>query len=395
MKLSLILETIQDQLEKVSEVEKIDVNELKKLLKTYGGKNWKWLLNQVYNNIVSIDEEDLEDVQQIIQKFEKIKKNLDFKDINQFKSIGALQNAVDQFLEAQTLESQADIEKYPNTQTIKTVGPYSIIKTSNPDALAEIGAGTKWCTRKDYNPCQADRYINKFGHIYIMLKNYKPILQWDSKFNEINDAQNIAANKSKIVTDPRIYDIIDTNAVFGVNYDPQTLLNYLKNVPSSKNTKEFKEKVFDEMIPETFESSHISTIFKFISENDNKKIRDKYEQYLLNKVRESTNEKEFTERYAVARGYWLFLNKSQPWLALDRLVNEAADKYPSSHIKYLEKTASLVRDDFLSNVYYWADYFILPELIEELLEIGYDDSDIQNVLDIPDNEYAEMLENIF
>jgi len=389
MKLSLILETAQSQLDKVSDVEGINVDDLKNLLKTYGGKNWKWLLNQVYNNIVSLDKEDLAEVQTLIQTFEKIKKNLEFKDINQFKSIGILQKTVDKFMETQTVESQADIEKYPNTQTIKTVGPYSIIKTSNPEAVAEIGVGTKWCTRKGYNPCQASRYINKFDHIYIMLKDYKPILQWDPKFNEIKDAQNIAADKSKTVTDPRIYDIID------INNDPQALLNYLKNVPSSKNTEEFKEKVFDEMIPETFEFSHTSTIFKFISENGNKKIRDKYEQYLLNKIKESTNEEEFIERYAVARGYWLFLNKSQPWFALDRLVNEAADKYPSSHIKYLTKTASLVRDDFLSNVYYWADYFTLPELVEELLEIGYDDSDIKNVLDIPDNEYAEMLENIF
>lgn len=53
MKLKTIIETVQDQVDELVARLELEPTEITRITKEYGGKYWKWVLNQWYLNEIS------------------------------------------------------------------------------------------------------------------------------------------------------------------------------------------------------------------------------------------------------------------------------------------------------------------------------------------------------
>lgn len=86
------------------------------------------------------------DLLETLVNFDRINKNLEKKDIKQYKSIDELQDAVDLYLH----------KKSVNAEYVYEDSNFLVVKPLNINASCKYGAGTKWCT--------TERYTDRFEH---------------------------------------------------------------------------------------------------------------------------------------------------------------------------------------------------------------------------------------
>jgi hypothetical protein len=135
------------------------------------GKSLQWLANMYAAGQFKL--EDLPRIRGEIAKFQKYRAQLPIKDLNQYRTLDALYDALDQLTtqtqpepasrrsQEQQIKQQAD--KIIDTPDFKVVVP----KTEAASCL--YGAGTRWCTAaKDNN--MFDSYA-KQGPLYIIMAN--------------------------------------------------------------------------------------------------------------------------------------------------------------------------------------------------------------------------------
>lgn len=150
-----------------------------------------WYLKQYYKT--DSDIERIEDGDEYLTKFDKYSKNLEKKDINQYKTYKELVDVISQY------ESQRK-ESVSNEDSVKLVDndEMIIVKPLTHQSSCKYGSGTKWCTtHKD------DKYFNQYdekGNLYyIHLKNvgkdndfYKmaAYFTYDGRREEWYDAQD-------------------------------------------------------------------------------------------------------------------------------------------------------------------------------------------------------------
>jgi hypothetical protein len=116
------------------------------------------------------------------------------KDINQYKDLVQLETAVAQFSGTGSKAGgflQHNPLSLPGVQLFKTLKDgTAVYRVSNADSLAKLGIGTKWCTREEYEPCQAQRYIQKYQNIYVFVQGGKPIMQMTPDLNQVMDVND-------------------------------------------------------------------------------------------------------------------------------------------------------------------------------------------------------------
>lgn len=183
MKISLLLETIIAVINSISQKTGIDNDKVEGLSKAAGGKYWKWVAQQWFNGSISLLEpNDLQRTKTVIGTFDKYKNKLEIKDINQYRTFSQLQSVV-QDLDGMIISNQ-------KTGSTSDSSGLRILKVTDPDQLATLGNGTKWCTRAEHPDCQADAYIAQFGYVNVVMFNGRPVAQYTPDYSQAMDVND-------------------------------------------------------------------------------------------------------------------------------------------------------------------------------------------------------------
>jgi hypothetical protein len=155
------------------------------------GKMLQWLVNQYAAGIFKL--EDAPRVSTALTDFNAKKRSLEKKDINQYKQLSDLEDAVEDTKEVSSKKQQKQEIKTQGADTVFDSDAYSIVKLKTEEAACYYGKGTKWCTAADQRN-MFDNY-NQEGPLFVILdhaNNRKFQLQletaqfMDEKDNEVN-----------------------------------------------------------------------------------------------------------------------------------------------------------------------------------------------------------------
>lgn len=149
-----------------------DANGVLITLSNWSEKNLQWLTNSYIKGQYSL--EDKGRVVEIIQNFEKFKRKLEKKDLNQYKSLAEIEDSLSKFSEEDAKSNkQLDREKESKFFTDKDAqlfyegGGIKVIIPKTSEASCYFGRGTKWCTASTSSHNMFDSY-SKGGKLYIV-----------------------------------------------------------------------------------------------------------------------------------------------------------------------------------------------------------------------------------
>jgi len=142
----------------------------------------QWIMNRFVNNEILLTYKDISEIGYALEWFDKVKNNLETKDINQFKTVKDLHKFMIEHehkinsLSAKELkrkEKQIGIEVIVHTPNIK------IISILTKEAMNLYGSHTKWCTTSKVviGGNKFDEFIKR-GKLYVIItKDRKFIFQ--------------------------------------------------------------------------------------------------------------------------------------------------------------------------------------------------------------------------
>jgi len=167
----------------------------RKYSKSYGQPQLDYILNHpfikktnykygdfILKNLSYPAKSEIEDAISLLKKFDKLSKNLEKKDINQYEDLSDLS------IELSDYKSKNQSKKIDETETEKVYEDPNIliVRPLTHKSSCKYGAGTRWCTT-DKNDTHYDRYTSGAqGLYYIILK----------KFDQSNKFYKIAIHKS-------------------------------------------------------------------------------------------------------------------------------------------------------------------------------------------------------
>lgn len=128
----------------------------------------QWILKQYQQK--KIRQEDHPRIKETLSNFEQHKNKLANKDINSYKSLNDIEDAVKPHL-----GTEEPVSKRQETKKIKDEGSeiihdspdFTVRKLKTKEAACHYGAGTKWCTAAKGNNNMFDHY-NKSGPMYVI-----------------------------------------------------------------------------------------------------------------------------------------------------------------------------------------------------------------------------------
>lgn len=197
MKLKLLLETVDDQLREVASRYDVSTDDIRKACQIVDPKFWKWVLKIWYQKEVDPQDIDsalstetgpLKKLKSLLAEFKAYSKDIYTVDLGRIKSIEDLKTAIADI--KNKLEDRygkgAELIKAANFDSVL----YLAYAITDESALEEIGEGSSWCTRRSYKPCRAKYYLDTHRVMYVILKDFKPFLQFTPTLSEITDAKN-------------------------------------------------------------------------------------------------------------------------------------------------------------------------------------------------------------
>lgn len=181
---------------------------------------------------------ELDDSLSLLKKFDKLSKNLEKKDINQYEDLSDLS------IELSDYKSKNQSKKIDETETEKVYEDPNIliVRPLTHKSSCKYGAGTRWCTT-DSDKTHYDRYTSGTkGLYYIILK----------KFDQSNKFYKIAIHKSSSSED-EWYDAKDEpfskreKDVFNLGAPKiiQTINNHYEKLKNEKGS-DLLNNVFDD-----------------------------------------------------------------------------------------------------------------------------------------------------
>jgi hypothetical protein len=129
------------------------------------GKMLQWLVNQYAAGIFKL--EDAPRVSTALTDFVKKKPSLEKKDINQYKRLSDLEDAVEDTKAVSSKKQQKQEIKTQGADTVFKSSTYSIVKLKTEEAACYYGKGTKWCTASDHNNMFAQ--YHERGPLFVIL----------------------------------------------------------------------------------------------------------------------------------------------------------------------------------------------------------------------------------
>lgn len=156
------------------------------------GKYGKWLLNQYRQG--NLDMNNLSKVRNTIDFFNRYNRQLEVKDINQYKNIDQVYDNVKNFMEdpsqATSKSDEARKIKAMGAEKVYEDNDWLIIVPKTQKAAAYYGKGTKWCTASDRGYNYFGLYNNE-GRLYINInKNTGDKYQFHFESNSFMDAED-------------------------------------------------------------------------------------------------------------------------------------------------------------------------------------------------------------
>ena len=156
------------------------------------GKYGKWLLNQYRQG--NLDMNNLSKVRNTIDFFNRYNRQLEVKDINQYKNIDQVYDNVKNFMEdpsqATSKSDAARKVKEMGAEKVYEDNDWLIIVPKTREAAIYYGKGTKWCTASTRGYNYFERYNNE-GRLYINInKNTGDKYQFHFESNSFMDAED-------------------------------------------------------------------------------------------------------------------------------------------------------------------------------------------------------------
>ena len=156
------------------------------------GKYGKWLLNQYRQG--NLDMNNLSKVRNTIDFFNRYNRQLEVKDINQYKNIDQVYDNVKNFMEdpsqATSKSDAARKVKEKGAEKVYEDNDWLIIVPKTREAAIYYGKGTKWCTASTRGYNYFERYNNE-GRLYINInKNTGDKYQFHFESNSFMDAED-------------------------------------------------------------------------------------------------------------------------------------------------------------------------------------------------------------
>lgn len=142
--------------EAIRELAKISPTNIMWLSRMYAAKQFKL--------------EDASRVKKTIETFDKVKKKLDVKDLNAYKTLNALYDAIEphEGAEEEVSKKQADKQiKTQETEVFLKEPDLLVLIPKSEAAACKYGAGTKWCTAADENNMFS--HYDAQGKLYIII----------------------------------------------------------------------------------------------------------------------------------------------------------------------------------------------------------------------------------
>lgn len=155
-----------------------------------------WLLRGLKKQWIRL--EDGERAKQALERFIQLRRVNRIGDIMQYPHINDLETAIDSLSGVGAKRqgfSGVDPETLPGVEKWKETKDITFYKVANADSLAEIGEGTKWCTRKSYGTglnSQANYYIKQYGFIIVGYKDGKPFVQLNPDYSQVMDVNDVS-----------------------------------------------------------------------------------------------------------------------------------------------------------------------------------------------------------
>ena len=156
------------------------------------GKYGKWLLNQYRQG--NLDMNNLSKVRNTIDFFNRYNRQLEVKDINQYKNIDQVYDNVKNFMEdpsqATSKSDEARKIKEMGAEKVYEDNDWLIIVPKTREAAIYYGKGTKWCTASNRGYNYFGLY-NSEGRLYINInKNTGDKYQFHFESNSFMDAED-------------------------------------------------------------------------------------------------------------------------------------------------------------------------------------------------------------
>lgn len=156
------------------------------------GKYGKWLLNQYRQG--NLDMNNLPKVKNTIDFFNRYNRQLEVKDINQYKNIDQVYDNVKNYMEdpSQATSKSDEVRKIKEMGAEKVYedNDWLIIVPKTQEAATYYGKGTKWCTASTGSYNYFERYNNE-GNLYINInKNTGDKYQFHFESNSFMDAED-------------------------------------------------------------------------------------------------------------------------------------------------------------------------------------------------------------
>lgn len=178
-----------------------------------------WVLKRNFDNMGN-QMAPFDEIIPYLERFDKVRKNLTKKDINQYISIGQLYNTIDQYGDTRS-EERTKVKE--GTEKIFESNEVLVVKPLTQESSCYYGSGTRWCTAASVN--NRFKQYSRLGVLYYLIfKNiekdndyYKIAIHYDSKDNRMT-----------------LYDAKDR-----VN---DNLLGFIKNSPAFKSIEKDIEK---------------------------------------------------------------------------------------------------------------------------------------------------------
>jgi len=152
-----------------------------------------WLLCSLKKG--EIQPEDDDRIRAMLNRFIQLRNARQIEDIMQFPDPHSLETRIEQLAGVGAKRqgfSGFDPASLPGVEVVEKRPDITFYKVSNPDSLAKIGEGTKWCTRFSYqnNTFIAQRYIKQYGYLLVGYKNNKPYVQFNPDYSQVMDVDD-------------------------------------------------------------------------------------------------------------------------------------------------------------------------------------------------------------
>lgn len=173
-----------------------------------------WILRQMAAKTVILPE-DAPKVLELLNSFIVFSRTrkTEFTDINAYRTIHDLRKDIDTLI-VKSFNPKAsftlrDLKRFPGVTVHEGEG-FVIAEVSDKTSLEDLGVGTEWCTRRDYNHNRslAGRYLNdsRTGALYIVYERtegdvLKRLYQYTDNFDQFKNEKDVEVPFHKLDSD--------------------------------------------------------------------------------------------------------------------------------------------------------------------------------------------------